>query len=133
MNHQGDEGVCESQLFSEGGLIRVMSDAIEYFKKVSPNLRKTFSCDPHNHLTAPHLIIIVIIVIIIIFFQGALYETGASVYKLMMPIHEARRDYRQLARCHADLQDICNDIANAVHTHRFPLRLLCSQLLLYLT
>ncbi|ELR16168.1 Dedicator of cytokinesis [Acanthamoeba castellanii str. Neff] len=79
----GEEGMCESQLFSDRGLVSVLLDAVDYFKK------------------------------------GALYEIAVEartlppVYKIILPAHEAARDYRALSRAHADLQAIYQDIASA--------------------
>jgi hypothetical protein len=47
----GEEGMCESQLFSDRGLVSVLLDAVDYFKKgalyeisVEARARSLFTC-----------------------------------------------------------------------------------------
>ncbi|KAL6064625.1 Dedicator of cytokinesis protein 9 [Balamuthia mandrillaris] len=76
----GDEGVCESNLFTEIGLTKIMYEAIDNLKKAE------------------------------------LYETANELYKLLIPMHEANRDYKALADCHEDLQHVFKQIVTAEQT-----------------
>ncbi|MBN3305788.1 DOCK7 protein, partial [Amia calva] len=46
------------------------------------------------------------------FNMGAMYEAVNEVYKILLPIHEANRDFKKLATVHGKLQDAFNKINN---------------------
>uniref|UniRef100_A0A8C5LQ60 Dedicator of cytokinesis 6 n=1 Tax=Leptobrachium leishanense TaxID=445787 RepID=A0A8C5LQ60_9ANUR len=48
------------------------------------------------------------------FDKGGLFEAVNEVYKLLIPIYEASRDYKKLASVHGKLQDAFNKITNQV-------------------
>uniref|UniRef100_A0A6I8NBE1 Dedicator of cytokinesis 6 n=1 Tax=Ornithorhynchus anatinus TaxID=9258 RepID=A0A6I8NBE1_ORNAN len=48
------------------------------------------------------------------FTMGGLYEAVNEVYKILIPIHEANRDFKKLATVHGKLQDAFNKITNQV-------------------
>lgn len=43
-----------------------------------------------------------------------MYEAINEVYKLLLPIHEANRDFKKLATVHGKLQDAFNKVYNQV-------------------
>lgn len=53
-----------------------------------------------------------------------MYEAINEVYKILLPIHEASRDFKKLATVHGRLQDAFNKVCNQVSPR--PLR--CSRL-----
>lgn len=46
--------------------------------------------------------------------QAAMYEAINEVYKILLPIHEANRDFKKLATVHGKLQDAFNKVYNQV-------------------
>ena len=48
--------------------------------------------------------------------QAELFETATELYKLILNIYESKRDYDQLAKSHADLKDIYNQIISSIQT-----------------
>lgn len=46
--------------------------------------------------------------------QGSLFEAVNEVYKILIPIYEAHRDYKKLASVHGKLQEAFNKINNQV-------------------
>lgn len=49
-------------------------------------------------------------------FQGGLYETVNEVYKIIMPVLEAHRDFRELVSTHEKLQRAFDNIIQKVQT-----------------
>lgn len=43
-----------------------------------------------------------------------MYEAINEVYKILLPIHEANRDFKKLATVHGKLQDAFNKVYNQV-------------------
>eukprot|EP01119_Soliformovum_irregulare_P021573 TRINITY_DN7210_c0_g1_i1.p1 TRINITY_DN7210_c0_g1~~TRINITY_DN7210_c0_g1_i1.p1 ORF type:complete len:1800 (-),score=546.30 TRINITY_DN7210_c0_g1_i1:194-5593(-) len=43
---------------------------------------------------------------------GALHESCVEVYRLLLPIHQKRRDYRKQAACYRDLSTLCQTIVD---------------------
>lgn len=43
-----------------------------------------------------------------------MYEAINEVYKILLPIHEANRDFKQLAVVHGKLQEAFNKVCNQV-------------------
>lgn len=43
-----------------------------------------------------------------------MYEAINEVYKILVPIHEANRDFKKLATVHGKLQDAFNKVCNQV-------------------
>lgn len=43
-----------------------------------------------------------------------MYEAINEVYKILLPIHEANRDFKKLASVHGKLQDAFNKVYNQV-------------------
>lgn len=56
--------------------------------------------------------------------QGGLYEAVNETYKILIPIHEANRDFKKLAVLHGKLQDAFSKITSQVRT--FCSRVRCS-------
>uniref|UniRef100_A0A3Q3LNV2 Dedicator of cytokinesis 6 n=1 Tax=Labrus bergylta TaxID=56723 RepID=A0A3Q3LNV2_9LABR len=48
------------------------------------------------------------------FYMAAMYEAINEVYKILLPIHEANRDFKKLATVHGKLQDAFNKVYNQV-------------------
>lgn len=46
--------------------------------------------------------------------QAAMYEAINEVYKILLPIHEANRDFKKLASVHGKLQEAFNKVYNQV-------------------
>ena len=46
-----------------------------------------------------------------------MYEAVNQVYKILIPIHEAARDYKKLAHIHGKLQEAFNNITRQVNIH----------------
>lgn len=46
--------------------------------------------------------------------QAAMYEAINEVYKILLPIHEANRDFKKLATVHGKLQEAFNKVYNQV-------------------
>uniref|UniRef100_A0A670KHJ3 Dedicator of cytokinesis 6 n=1 Tax=Podarcis muralis TaxID=64176 RepID=A0A670KHJ3_PODMU len=53
------------------------------------------------------------------FTMGGLYEAVNEVYKILIPIHEANRDFKKLAVLHGKLQDAFSKITSQVSTRMF--------------
>uniref|UniRef100_A0ABM5FQN4 Dedicator of cytokinesis protein 6 isoform X6 n=1 Tax=Pogona vitticeps TaxID=103695 RepID=A0ABM5FQN4_9SAUR len=53
------------------------------------------------------------------FNMGGLYEAVNEVYKILIPIHEANRDFKKLAVLHGKLQDAFSKITNQVNQRMF--------------
>lgn len=51
---------------------------------------------------------------IVLWLQAAMYEAINEVYKILLPIHEANRDFKKLATVHGKLQDAFNKVYNQV-------------------
>uniref|UniRef100_A0A673CVS0 Dedicator of cytokinesis 6 n=1 Tax=Sphaeramia orbicularis TaxID=375764 RepID=A0A673CVS0_9TELE len=51
------------------------------------------------------------------FNMAAMYEAINEVYKILLPIHEANRDFKKLATVHGKLQDAFNKVYNQVSGH----------------
>jgi hypothetical protein len=53
--------------------------------------------------------------------MGELYESCVEVYRLLLPIHQVRRDYAQQGKCYQDLFGLCNTIVkeNEVNQRMF--------------
>lgn len=51
---------------------------------------------------------------IILYLQAGMYEAINEVYKILLPIHEANRDFKKLATVHGKLQDAFNKVYNQV-------------------
>uniref|UniRef100_A0A8C5ED45 Dedicator of cytokinesis protein 7-like n=1 Tax=Gouania willdenowi TaxID=441366 RepID=A0A8C5ED45_GOUWI len=51
------------------------------------------------------------------FNMAAMYEAINEVYKILLPIHEANRDFKKLATVHGKLQDAFNKVYNQVSPH----------------
>lgn len=112
----GEEGMCESQLFSDRGLLSVLLDAIDYFKKGSLYEIAVQVHTPHG-VDIPY------------YARGGVEALTRpcdclQVYKIVLPVYEATRDYRALSKAHADLQAIFMDIASAVRRTVLPCPLL---------
>lgn len=56
-------------------------------------------------------------------FQGGLYETVNEVYKIIMPVLEAHRDFRELGSAHHKLQRAFDNIIQKVQISRTVYRL----------
>ena len=48
-----------------------------------------------------------------------MFEAVNSVYKVLIPIHEASRDFKKLATIHSKLQDAFNNIIKQVRKNIF--------------
>ncbi|KAG7246430.1 hypothetical protein CRUP_010634, partial [Coryphaenoides rupestris] len=48
------------------------------------------------------------------FNMAAMYEAINEVYKILLPVHEANRDFKRLAVVHGKLQDAFNKVHNQV-------------------
>lgn len=55
------------------------------------------------------------------FFRANFYECVNEAYKLLIPILEARRDYKKLKHVHQTLSETFNKIVNTVGDSWFPL------------
>lgn len=55
---------------------------------------------------------------VVLWLQAAMYEAINEVYKILLPIHEANRDFKKLATVHGKLQEAFNKVYNQVS---FPL------------
>uniref|UniRef100_A0A3Q1FCD0 Dedicator of cytokinesis 6 n=1 Tax=Acanthochromis polyacanthus TaxID=80966 RepID=A0A3Q1FCD0_9TELE len=53
------------------------------------------------------------------FNMAAMYEAINEVYKILLPIHEANRDFKKLATVHGKLQDAFNKVYNQVSRQMF--------------
>uniref|UniRef100_A0A8C4T3H7 Dedicator of cytokinesis 6 n=2 Tax=Erpetoichthys calabaricus TaxID=27687 RepID=A0A8C4T3H7_ERPCA len=53
------------------------------------------------------------------FTMGSMYEAVNEVYKLLIPIHEANRDFKKLSVLHGKLQDAFNKINNQLSQRMF--------------
>lgn len=49
-----------------------------------------------------------------VWLQAAMYEAINEVYKILLPIHEANRDFKKLATVHGKLQEAFNKVYNQV-------------------
>ena len=49
-----------------------------------------------------------------IFSQAGKYETMNEVYRILIPIHEANREYKKLSIIHGKLQEAFNKIVHQV-------------------
>ena len=53
-------------------------------------------------------------------FQAAMYEAINEVYKILLPIHEANRDFKKLSTVHGKLQEAFNKVYNQVSSQFYP-------------
>lgn len=51
---------------------------------------------------------------VVLYHQAAMYEAINEVYKILLPIHEANKDFKKLATVHGKLQDAFNKVYNQV-------------------
>lgn len=49
-----------------------------------------------------------------------MYEAINEVYKILLPVHEANRDFKKLATIHGKLQDAFNKVYNQVSRQSVP-------------
>lgn len=59
-----------------------------------------------------------------------MYEAINEVYKILLPIHEANRDFKKLATVHGKLQDAFNKVYNQVSRSLKSPAGLCNNMLL---
>ncbi|MEQ2180899.1 hypothetical protein GOODEAATRI_006034 [Goodea atripinnis] len=83
-----EEGICAGKYFSESGLVGLLEQAAASFNMV----RLTFSDS-----------------------MAAMYEAINEVYKILLPIHEANRDFKKLASVHGKLQEAFNKVYNQAY------------------
>lgn len=50
--------------------------------------------------------------------QGSLHESCVEVYRLLLPIYQKKRDYKQQAECYRDLSKLCNTIVAENETNQ---------------
>ncbi|KAL8164603.1 UNVERIFIED_CONTAM: Dedicator of cytokinesis protein 7 [Gekko kuhli] len=97
-----EEGICSGKSFTEQGLVGLLEQAASAFTMGSALALRGFPVWARAERLTDRLL----------FLQGGLYEAVNEVYKILIPIHEASRDFQKLATLHGKLQDAFSKITS---------------------
>lgn len=105
-----EDGVCSGRYFTESGLVGLLEQAAELFSTVSQKKKRSLS----HYSIYNGSKIAVLPCLTCNSLQAGLYEAVNEVYKIIIPILEAHRDFRKLASTHDKLQRAFDSILQKV-------------------